>query len=179
MAIPKKSSKQKQVKEDTDINSKLTVKKHLIIREIQRNISEDLFVNSNPSEVTGTYWIFASRKKKGYPKPNLNCGKWLIFVSIKNVDKVWKNIKLATENGLLGGESKVATAKPNPNATKKDLKVICVYTYDYTDKEDAMRIRDELKKIGITNKIPYKTDNATRAGQYIVNGNKQISIYFE
>lgn len=92
---------------------------------------------------------------------------------------MWKKVKNATEKGLLGNCSKVATAKPNPSAYDKNVKVICVYSYDYTDRDDVMRIRDELRKIGIDKKIPYKTDDATEKGEYSVNGNTRISVYYE
>ncbi len=174
----KKQTSTRQTKKSLD--KKLTVKKHQQIQKVQKQISDELFSDANPSEVTDAYWIYATRQKGAYPKSNpANSGKWLVFISVDNVDIVWKKIKIATENGQLGGTSKVATARPNPNATNNNMKVICVYTYDYTDKEDVMRVRQELRKIGIENKIPYKTDNATRQGQYQVKGNSRISVYYE
>ena len=161
------------------LQQKIPVDEHLRIRTIQKQFSDDFLAKKNPSEVTNAYWIYATRQKGAYPDSNENSGKWLVFVHIHNVDSVWEKIKLATENGLLGDSSKVATAKPNPNAKNNNMKVICVYSYDYTDKDDVMRIREWLRKIGIENKIPYKSDNATRQGQYLVNGSTRISIYYE
>jgi len=157
----------------------MTTKKHSDIIAKQKLIAEKYFANSKPSQVTDIYWLYASRKQGNYPKSTPNSGKWLIFVDIKNLDLVWEKIKAATENGLLGETSKVSTSKPNPNASKQNLKVICVYTYDYTDRADVVRIREELRRIGITNKIPYKTDTATLSEQYEVKGHKQISVYYE
>ena len=134
-------------------------------------------INSIPSKNTSDFWIIARRKKGEYPISNQNSGKWLVFADIHEIDSIWDKIKLATENGLLGGSSKVSTAKPNPNATNSNKKVICVYTYDYTDKDDVMRVRDELRALGITNKIPYKTDKATIKVQYQVKGDRNISAY--
>ena len=159
--------------------TKMTVKKHSIVRSEQKKISNDFFSEANPSEITETFWIYATRKNGKYPKDTDKSGKWLIFVSLKNLDLVWSKIKIATEIGLLGDSSKAATAKNSPIAAKKDLKVICVYTYDFTDKKDVMRIREELRKIGVVNKIPYKTDQATRDAKYEVNGNTRISVYYE
>lgn len=132
-----------------------------------------------PSKTNSVYWLFAHRKNGTYPSSNQNCGKWLIFADIKEIDTIWDKIKIATENGFLGGTSKVATAKSNPNANGQNKKVICVYTYDYTDKDDVMKIREELRKIGIVSKIPYKTDKATSKGEYQVKGNTKISTYYE
>jgi len=136
----------------------LPVKRNSSIKETQKETSIDIFQDTNPSQETNSFWIYARRLRGEYPKTTINSGKWLIFVNIDNIDIVWGKIKSATEKGRLGDISKVATVKPNPNATKNNLKVICVYTYDYTDKDDVLRIRKELRDIGIINNIPYKTD---------------------
>ncbi len=106
-------------------------------------------------------------------------GKWLIFIDRTQVDNIWARIKRATEEGKLGDGAKVSTAKTNPNSTDLSKNVICVYTYDWTDKDDVMRIREELRQIGITWKIPYKSDLDTIRGKYIVKGHGRISKYFE
>lgn len=151
---------------------------HELIKKMQRRKSLP-YSDAKPSEVIEVYWIYAIRKKGKYPKPTPRSGKWLIFVDPKNVDEVWLKIKKAVEEGKLGGSAKVATAKPNPLAGRSDAKVICVYTYDWTDEKDVKRIRDELRQIGITNKIPYKADEDTLRGKYRIRGHKRISKYYE
>jgi hypothetical protein len=141
---------------------------------------EDIAVaNRNPSEVFDEPWIYAERKIGKYPEATSNSGKWLIFVYEKNLDLVWEKIKSATENGTLGQESKTSTGRRSSLAPKPGLKVICVYTYDSTDKEDVIRIRKELRMIGIESKIPYKMDDETRKGNYTVSGGKRIARYYE
>jgi transposase len=44
--------------------------------------------------------------------------------------------------------------------------VICVYTYDVEDEADCSRVRRALHDLGVTWKIPYKTDADTYAGKY-------------
>ena len=134
-----------------------------------------------PSKATGGYWLFASMEKGKYPKPTPRSGKWLIFVSVEDIDEVWAKIKRATEEGKLGAEAKVSTPKPKPAdiGYKKDEHIICVYTYDLTDEKDVKRIREELRKLGITNKIPYKADEDTGKGRYAARGHKRISKYYE
>lgn len=134
---------------------------------------------TKPSEVTEIDWIYAKRKKGNYPKPTERNGKWLVFVDIENIDEVWAKIKAAVEEGKLGNRAKVATAKPNSNATDPETKVICVYTYDWADEEDVRKIREELRGLGITNKIPYKADEDTRSGKYRIKGHTKISKYYE
>lgn len=131
----------------------------------------------NPSEVTEIPWLFATNKTNKYPPNNKErSGKWLIFSKIDEIDALWEKVKKATEEGLLGGISKVATAKPNANYLIE--KVICVYSYNIDDEEDVMRIREELRKIGFNYKLPYKLNSKTRSGKYQINGDKGISSYY-
>ena len=132
-----------------------------------------------PSQVKHEYWLYAKRKRGDYPEATTNSGKWLIFAPISQIDDLWTKIKLATEDGRLGDSAKVATAKPNPIATNPRMKVICVYTYDWRDEADVRRIRQELRALGITSRIPYKADSDTDAGRYSNRGHGRISKYYE
>ncbi len=135
--------------------------------------------DSKPSKEKREYWLFAERKTGSYPKHTDRGGKWLIFVPRDSVDEVWHKIKLAIEQGKLGSKAKVSTAKPNPNSTNSSKHVVCVYTYDAFDEGDVRQIRASLRDLGITNKIPYKTDDATLRGRYRKSGDKRISVYYE
>ena len=68
--------------------------------------------------------------------------------------------------GLIGDRAKVSTAKPNPNARDPNRRVLCVFTYNYEDIEDVRRIREQLRRIGVNEKIAYKADEDTKAGRY-------------
>ena len=95
-------------------------------------------------------------------------GKWLIFVTLDELDDAWAKIKKATQDGLLGNSSKAATARSNATAPDPTKKVICVYTYDCEDREDVMRVRQALRDLGFDRPMPYKTDKATLEGRYWV-----------
>ena len=151
---------------------------HEALKTIQMELAQQ-YAEANPSEVTEAYWLYAIRQKGTYPRPTPRSGKWLIFVDRNEVDTVWATIKQTTEEGKLGGSAKVATAKPNPYATDPKTIVICVYTYDWTDAADVRRIRGELRALGITQKIPYKTDADTLRDKYRVTGHRRISKYYE
>ncbi len=157
-----------------------------------------MIMEEKPSKYTKEYWLFAFsptykeeelteihkrlvKKRRMLGKSELKTGKWLIFVNRENINEVWEKIKLATEEGILGIEAKVSTAKPKPTdiGYEKDKHVICVYTYDWTDDKDVKRVREELRKLGITNKIPYKADEDTIKGKYAARGHKRISKYYE
>lgn len=131
-----------------------------------------------PSQVTDADWLRAERKAGEYPDHTERGGKWLVFVNATHVDEVWAKIKDATEKGLLGGLAKVSTAMSGHNTTNPDSKVICVYTYDWTDEEDVRRVRGKLRELGILAKIPYKADSDTLAGSYAIR-DKRISKYYE
>jgi hypothetical protein len=132
-----------------------------------------------PSDVTDVYRLSAGRRVAQYPSATGHCGKWLVFVPVPKVDEVWSKIKLATEEGKLCDSAKVATARPNPNEASPGKRVICVYTYDWTDEVDVGRVRQALRELGITWKIPYKADEDTYAGRYANRGNERISKYYE
>ena len=138
------------------------------------------YADSNPSEVTEVDWIYAQRKIGKYPAPTSRSGKWLVFRDVKNIDAMWAKIKAATEEGRLGGRSKVSTAKPSPLALDPRKKVVCVYTYDSDDVEDVMRVRRELRRLGVREKTGYKTDAMTMAGKYVIRGAKpeEVRKYF-
>lgn len=41
-----------------------------------------------------------------------------------------------------------------------------------------MRVRQRLRERGVTWRIPYKTDEATLAGQYAGNTKRRVSLYY-
>lgn len=131
-----------------------------------------------PSQVLDAYWLMADSKKRMNAPSTDRTGKWLLFVPVSEVDEVWNKIRQTTESGLLGIASKVSTARPHPNARDASKKVVCVYTYDHEDEADVMRVREELRRLGFKDKIPYKTDEATIAGKYQVRADKKISKYY-
>ncbi len=149
---------------------------NLISNSVNKSVPE---IPEFPSKVTDKYWLYAKQQSGIYPKATENSGKWLVFVPLAQIDTVWAQIKSATELGHLGSSSKVSTAKQNPNATNSSNKVICVHTYDWTDKDDVMKIRQKLRQLGISSKIPYKSDNDTYTGKYVNRGKKRISKYYE
>lgn len=135
----------------------------------------DKCINPNPSETYDACWIIAYNFATPYPVNTERSGKWLIFVDKEKVDEVWKTIRSATRDGILGRCSKVSTMFDN--FYKRS--VICVYTYDLDDEEDCTRIRQALRSLGITQKIPYKLDCDTAAGKFSANGDRKISKRYE
>lgn len=129
-----------------------------------------------PSTCTADNWLWTERFPDGYPAFTERSGKWLVFVPVADVDTWWAKIKRATQSGRLGGRAKVSTARPNSHAINDRERVICVYTYDGYDQSDMMRVREELRQLGVTWAISYKLDSTTRAGQYAADG-ARVSLY--
>lgn len=85
-------------------------------------------------------------------------GKWCIFVPRAEVDVAWEKIKGALEQNHLWC-AKVSTAL---RMMSREIHVICVYTANWTDKQDVMRSRDALSAIGFVEELGYKRDVDTR-----------------
>lgn len=134
---------------------------------------------TEPAMATDEYWIVARRRIGTYPAPTSRSGKWLVFVPNAQVDEIWEKIKSAVESGRLGDEARVSTNTPRRQVSNPDERVICVYTYDCEDEDDRLRIREELRCLGVVERIPYKSDADTSAGKYRAYGHEHIGKYFE
>lgn len=88
-------------------------------------------------------------------------GKWLIYAERKNVDRVWRRIKKLWKKKKIWS-AKVSTATEPPQKPH----VICVYTKDYLDEKDVMKVLEELRDIGIEDRLTYKPDIYTMLGIY-------------
>jgi hypothetical protein len=126
-----------------------------------------------PTQEQKQQWIHCFRQTGFYPDGTAKSGKWLIFLSPESIDRYWVKIKQAVEQGQLGSEAKVSTVG---SLNKQGTYVICVYTYNYEDKDDVMRIRRVLRDLGIRRPITYKADEDTRKLRY---GNNYEPIYRE
>lgn len=127
-----------------------------------------------PTDCTASWWLYAESRRK-YKKATKNSGKWCIFIEPKFIDAAWEQVSDATQQGLLGGRTKCSTKKGWKG--KGNDYVIIVYTYDYKDTTDVMRIREELRELGFTKPIPYKTDADTKAKKYAGCGQKIAKYY--
>jgi hypothetical protein len=129
-----------------------------------------------PTKTLQTYWIVQDAPGS-LPEAieDENAGKWLIFMEPENVDAAWKKVRDATVAGELGISTKVSTAKPNPDS-RDTRKVIYVYTKDWADEADVMRVRQKLKDLGFVDRIGYKRNLETFAGEYAKKG-KRVTYY--
>jgi hypothetical protein len=129
-----------------------------------------------PSRTTQMYWIVLDAPGSA-PEAieDENAGKWLIFQEPDQADSSWKKVRDATAAGELGISAKVSTAKPNPDS-RDNRKVIYVYTKDWADEADVMRVRERLRSLGFVDRIGYKRNLETFAGEYAKKG-KRVTYY--
>jgi hypothetical protein len=129
-----------------------------------------------PSRTTRMFWIVqdAPDVKPDAMEDEL-AGKWLIFLPPERVDEAWILVRNATFRKELGISSKVSTAKPNPDS-RDSMKVIYVYTPDWRDEQEVMRVRERLRQLGFTDRIGYKRNIETYRGEYSQKG-KRVTFY--
>ena len=100
-----------------------------------------------------------------------------IFLPRNEADEIWFRIKGAVESGELGTAAKVSTNHRASIHFNPKMQVVCVYTYDYADEVDVMRIRQRLRDLGVTWEISYKSDEDTRNVKYSHTGHRNIGKY--
>ena len=129
-----------------------------------------------PTKTTKSYWIQQDRPGTAAGATGAEeAGKWLIFLAPEDVDTAWQKVRDATVAGTLGIGAKVSTAKENEDS-RDDRKVIYVFTADWSDEQDVMRVRAELKNLGFSDRIGYKRNLDTYAGEYREKG-KRVTYY--
>jgi uncharacterized protein YprB with RNaseH-like and TPR domain len=150
---------------------------------VKQKKSNQNIIIEKPTEVTNSYWLDAIRNRDiSIPQTEqtdsaYKSGKWLIFIDKLFINDIWDKIKKATETGKLGLASKVSTALENSHSTNVNEYVICVYTKNWQNIEDIERIEKEIRNIGISSTLFYKTDEDSIKNLYKIHGNTGISKY--
>ena len=78
-------------------------------------------------------------------KRSVRTGKWMLFPSKADVDRVWRAVAEGTAEGRLGCSAKVAA---DEGAGERAERVVCVYTEDFSDIDDVKRVLMELATLG-------------------------------
>ena len=109
--------------------------------------------------------LYAAAKQRG-----CTSGKWMLFPMAEDVDRIWALVATATADGELGHAAKVATDDGSGN---QGSRLICIYTEDFSDKEDVKRVLRRLVGMGLVSGkgpmgeergIYYKADAFTHLG---------------
>lgn len=106
-------------------------------------------------------------------------GKWLIFLNAEQENLMWNRICESLSYGELAQccyKAKMALRPRFNEVSKENLKVVCIYTKDFNDKEQVKNCLKVLRSLGFNDVMYYKTDNQTRSGLYR-GGSQKSYIY--
>ncbi|KAF9076269.1 translation initiation factor eIF 4e-like domain-containing protein [Rhodocollybia butyracea] len=94
---------------------------------------------------------------------NVTSGKWIIFTDRDGVDTAWAEIIKLICLYRKRGFAKVSVEKGDNNHA------ICVYVDAFSDEREVFRLRNDLKRNGIVQKIAFKLDAYSHLGIYRKN----------
>ncbi|MCJ1285072.1 hypothetical protein MMC26_004410 [Xylographa opegraphella] len=95
----------------------------------------------NPLRETARTAILAAARENG-----CSWGKWMLFPTAAEVNRVWGVVATATVAGELGGAAKVATEN---GQAENEGRLICVYTEDFSNRKDVKRVLLKLEELGL------------------------------
>jgi len=111
------------------------------------------------------YWQYARPSIAKKMPPGSAIGKWCIFfLQLKDVDEIWPRVAVSAEAGRFW-RGVFMTPICNPRADPDEF-VICVFTHNCMYETDVMRVREELRRIGITQPLGYIADADSVAGSW-------------
>lgn len=70
--------------------------------------------------------------------------QWMLFVEPTRVNEVWERVATATARNELGIAAKVAPREERGSARER---LVCVYTYDFRDRDDVARVLHRLRQL--------------------------------
>ena len=77
---------------------------------------------------------------------DVTAGKWMLFPSPGDVNRVWSLVANATANGELGHAAKVAA---NDGSGDSNARLVCVYNEDFRDKKEVKQVVQCLDRMGL------------------------------
>lgn len=93
-------------------------------------------------------------------KHNVLTGKWMLFLNSDEVDKCWELVV----NGISKDKLSASSAKVAPSGHPYGCHLMCIYTSDFSNESDVMKVRQELKDLGFKSELDYKADMYTYIG---------------
>jgi len=150
---------------------------------VRRTDPDVLPSSTNPCDAPdGYYSVYAFGPARSSDDLNdLLIGKWLIRMTCPYVADYWPLIARAVEAGTLGPSAKIATdwGREHDPAGAWRNHVVCVYTRDWHDEGDVLRVARRLHEIGAVKKmkLTYKPDVFTYEGRYEGSAPGDIAIY--
>jgi hypothetical protein len=125
-------------------------------------------------------WIWSFYNHPTYPRDTTRSGKWMLYIPNEEIDNAWSQVKTALSQGKLGRLAKVISisgAKPD-RFTGKMRQVLIIFTYDWQDATDTLRILEVVRNIGLTQQAYWKANEDTDTGRYSTNTDQPVSKYW-
>lgn len=69
----------------------------------------------------------------------------MLFPAIEDLARIWRLVVDGVISNRLGPSAKVA-----PDESKPGARLICIYTKDFRDQKDVLRVLQELVTIGVS-----------------------------
>ncbi|KAF1984465.1 DUF1917-domain-containing protein [Aulographum hederae CBS 113979] len=97
-------------------------------------------------------------------------GKWMLFPKMDDIHRVWRLVCEGVAENRLGTGAKFATGSDRPDRGRgPPVRLICVYTKDFSDRNDVRRVVEELAEMALVPRdasrgIYYKCDAYTHLG---------------
>lgn len=88
----------------------------------------------------------------------------MLFIDPAYVNDVWATVARATVKNELGIAAKVALRE---KSVPKKERLICIYTYDFADKDDVGRVLARMKQLDLVRTGPGSRPIYYKAGQYV------------
>lgn len=88
----------------------------------------------------------------------------MLFIPPEHIDNVWATVALATIRNDLGVAAKVA---PRDSRNPGKERLICIYTYDFSDREDVARVLSHLKGLGLVRTGPGQKQIYYKCGGFL------------
>ncbi len=127
----------------------------------------------------GYHWLHAF--SPDHRVDPLLVGKWLIWVTCSQVGYCWSQVQHATEEGSLSVSAKASTDWGNEHdpVGPWNRHVICVFTRDWHDQIDVLRVAKRLREIDAVRRqtLNYKPDVMTLEGLYSGNAPGETTVY--
>ena len=138
--------------------------KYVFLPEECLNLEHMLAANPPSSFHANVDWVAARCAARAHHMDSGRAGKWLCFTTLASQDAVWGHVVRALRAGKLSHLAK--TGPPRAGATDA---VVCVYTDDWLNTDDVLRVGLALREAlgsDCTRTLCYKTDAQTYAGVY-------------
>ena len=117
-----------------------------------------------PSEITERHWLYESISFSFCS--TYRSGKWLIGLTLEELDEAWEKVSEALHDRRLGPAAKASTATKNLTQVDFQQKMIVVYVDDYAIEEKNLTVLKELRALGFKGTLKFKRDLETYRGTY-------------